>query len=217
MHGLKSGRRAAAASILLAAGMLAGCGTEAPQAPDWDFAKVDASGAELADGTLAAHACVLDRRTGLVWEVKHSAPGLHYRDDLFSWYSSDEADHLTEPGLMGGGTCGLERCDTEAFVLAVNGAGLCGRYDWRLPSRDEAMTLLDPARVGNGPAIDPEYFPGTAEGEYWTATTFRMYPQGAWAVDTIYGQDRVDWKTSSKRARLVSGSKTAVRPKRRGR
>jgi hypothetical protein len=216
-HRGASGAAAAALGLLLVAGALSGCGREPPQAVPWDFAKIDADGAELAEGSLAEHFCVLDRRTGLLWEVKRSTPGLHHHDELYSWYSSDEADHLTEPGLANGGICGLERCDTEAFVEAVNTAGLCGRDDWRLPSRDEALTVLDPARIGAGPAMDTEYFPHAVEAEYWTATTFRMYPQGAWAVDTIYGQDRVDWKTSSKRARLVSGPKDAVRPKRRGR
>jgi hypothetical protein len=202
------------AAALLAA-MLAGCGRQVP--PAWDFARIDAAGAPLTAGSLQAHHCVLDGRTGLLWEVKQVAEGLHHAGDLFSWHSSDAAEHGGEPGLVDGGSCGLSRCDTEAFVAAVNEAGLCGRNDWRMPSRDELLTLLDASRIGAGPAMDPEYFPGTVEAEYWTGTTFRMYPRGAWAIDTIYAQDRVDWKINAKRTRLVSGSTSAVRPKRRGR
>ncbi len=197
--------------------LLAGCGRQAPQGAAWDFARVDASGAELAAGAGAGHDCVLDRRTGLLWEVKKAEVGLHHRDDLYSWHSTDAGEHGGEPGLAGGGTCALASCDTEAFVEAVNEAGLCGRNDWRMPSRDEALTLLDPARIGHGPVLDPAYFPGAVEAEYWTGTTFKMYPRGAWAIDTIYAQDRVDWKTNTKRVRLVNGSKTAVKPKGRGR
>lgn len=204
------------AAALLAA-VLAGCGRQSPQGPAWDFAKVDAAGAPLPADSVQAHHCVLDRRTGLLWEVKQAAEGLHHAGDLFSWHSSDAAEHGGEPGLLDGGSCGQSRCDTEAFVAAVNEAGLCGRNDWRMPSRDELQTLLDASRIGKGPAMDAEYFPGTVAAEYWTGTTFRMYPRGAWAIDTIYAQDRVDWKINAKRTRLVSGSTTAVRPKRRGR
>lgn len=196
---------------------MAGC--ERGPSPDaaWDFARVGADGEILADGAEALHECVLDRRTKLLWEVKQAAPGPRHRDDLFTWYSSDSAEHNGEPGLMNGGRCAQERCDTEAFVAAVNAAGLCGRNDWRMPSRDEALTLLDPQRIGQGPTLDPEFFPNAVSTECWTATTFRLYPQGAWAIEPIYAQDRVDWKTTPKCVRLVSGSKDAVRPKRRGR
>jgi hypothetical protein len=207
---------AALALILLGTG-LAGCGRQAPQEPRWDFAKVDASGGILRDGSPGGHHCVVDQRTGLLWEVKRMEPGLHHRADLYSWYSVDRSEHGGEPGLEDGGRCSLPRCDTEAFVEAVNSAGLCGRNDWRLPSRDEFLTLLDSTRVGRGPTMDPEYFPGTEAAEYWTGTTFRLYPQGAWAIDTIYGLDRVDSKTSPKHVRLVNGPKDAVRPKGRGR
>lgn len=220
MNGCKVRNPGSVGGRTLALGLLAmllvGCGRQAPQGPAWDFARVDAGGAELAAGVTVGHVCVLDRRTGLLWEVKQSTPGLHHRDDLYSWHSSDASEHGGEPGLAGGGSCSLERCDTEAFVAAINAAGLCGRTDWRMPSRDEALTLLDPVRIGHGAVLDPAYFAGAVEAEYWTGTTFKMYPRGAWAIDTIYAQDRVDWKTNAKRVRLVSGSKSAVKPKGRG-
>lgn len=204
-------------TVALLAVLQSGCGRQAQEGPAWDFARLDASGALLADEDPGEHHCVLDRRTGLHWEVKQAAAGLHHQADLFSWHSTDAAEHGGEPGLADGGTCGLAHCDTEAFVAAVNEAGLCGLNDWRMPSRDEALTLLDSTRIGTGATLDPVYFPGAVEAEYWTGTTFRLYPQGAWAIDTIYAQDRVDWKSNLKHARLVSGSKSAVRPKGRGR
>lgn len=205
------------AAVTLALAAAAGCGRDAAPGPAWDFAAVDAGGNVVVEGASGPHECVLDRRTGLLWEVKQAESGLRHRDDLYTWYSSDIAEHNGEPGLMNGGRCALERCDTEAFVAAVNATGLCGRQDWRLPSRDEALTLLDTRRIGDGPTLDPQYFPHAVSAECWTATTFRLYPQGAWAIEPIYAQDRVDWKTVPKCVRLVSGSKDAVRPKRRGR
>jgi hypothetical protein len=195
---------------------LAGCGRSAPAGPGWDFARVDAAGELLADEAALAPDCVLDRRTGLLWELKQPGEGPRGRDALYSWYNPDAAEHNSEPGLQGGGRCEHPPCDTTALVAAVNAAGLCGRSDWRMPSRDEALTLLDPARIGQGATLDPAYFPDAVAGEYWTGTTFRMYPQGAWAIDTVYAQDRVDWKSEPKRVRLVNGPKDAVKPKRRG-
>lgn len=211
---VRPGMVAFAAVNMLALFTLAGCGQPDPAGPQWDFVKVDQAGAELAV-EISLHPCALDRRTGLLWEARTAAtenlPG------VFTWYNPDADAHLGFAGVEDGGECGLARCDTDAYVTAANAAGWCGRNDWRMPSRDELLTLVDPARIGQGPTLDPVYFPGTAAGEYWTATTFTMYPQGAWAIDTIYAQDRVDWKTSAKHVKLVSGSKSAVKPKGRGR
>ncbi len=197
--------------------LLGACERTPPPQVEWDFKAVDQEGNVIPHPTADGLHCVLDGRTGLLWEAKRSAAGLHQRDAVFTWYHGDKSEHLGEPGLMGGGSCSLGRCDTEAFVTAVNAAGLCGRDDWRLPSRDEALTILDRARIGTGPTLDPGYFPAEAGAEFWTATTFRMYPRGAWAVDTIYALDRVDEKVVPKRVRLVSGPKDAVKPKGRGR
>ena len=211
--------RVSQASVLsiFAVLMLTACEQQPPPEIEWDFSAVDQQGNVLPQPAAGEHHCVLDGRTGLLWEVKRAEPGLHDRDALFSWYHDERAENLGEPGLMGGGSCSLERCDTAAFVEAVNAAGLCGRDDWRMPSRDEALTILDRTRIGKGPTLDPVYFPAAVEAEFWTGSSFRMYPQGAWAVDTIYALDRVDEKTDPKRVRLVSGSKDAVKPKGRGR
>lgn len=221
MNGCNNWRRAADCLAPLALATLAigltACSREAPPGPAWDFTRLDSTGVEMAGGVALHHSCVRDGRTGLLWEVKQDEPGLHHRDDLYTWYSSDASSNGGEPGVADGGTCGSPPCDTESFVAAVNAAGLCGRNDWRMPSRDELLTVVDPRRIGTGATMDPEYFPETAEAEYWTGTTFTMYPQGAWVVDTIYAHDRVDAKIESKRVRLVSGSKTAVKPKGRGR
>lgn len=215
-RGKSVGYAAGGIGAVLALLALAGCGRAPDTGPAWDFVRVGEDGAALDAASEGEHACTLDRRTGLLWEVKSPAPGPRFHDATFSWYNPDAAEHNSEPGLVGGGECDLERCDTEAYVAAVNAATLCGRADWRMPSRDEALTLLDASRIGHGPALDPRYFPHAVAGEYWTGTTFRMYPQGAWAIDTVYAQDRVDWKASPKRLRLVSGPKDAVKPKRRG-
>ncbi len=189
----------------IVAWLLGACspGTDQPPVAD-SWTKIDADGQPLADLSDQAHHCVLDERTGLMWEVKRDETGLHHPAHTFSWYSTDEQAHMTEPGLADGGDCALSRCDTEGFVEAVNEAGLCGFQDWYLPRRDELMTLGDRRLIDEqGLVIDTGFFPHTIAGEYWTAETFRLYPQSAWAVDARNGLDRADYKTESKAVRLT--------------
>lgn len=185
--------------------LLAGCGAAetAPETPR--FVALDQAGLVVELDSGRAHYCVHDRQTGLLWQAEHDEQGMYARDDTFSWYSSDPERHMSAPGLMDGGACDLARCDTEALVAAVNARGLCGYHDWRLPSRDEALSLLDRTRVATGMTLDPGYFPHAVAGEYWTASTFRYHPPGAWTVDTRYALDRVDVKTAAKAVRLVRG------------
>lgn len=166
--------------------------------------RLDAHGLAMpADSAGTDHLCVLDSRAGLIWEVKRTESGLHDRSNTFTWFSSESRVHKNDPGVRDGGECGLGRCDTEAFVEAVNSAGLCGHSDWRLPTREELMSLGAPAPDGRGRVVDRQFFPHAAEGEFWSASTFQMYPSGAWAVDARHGLDRVDAKAAAKPVRLV--------------
>lgn len=195
---------------LLAILTIAAC--SAPPAPPTGgdrFVGFDDHGQTLPATTAQTQACVLDRRTGLIWEVGRPEDVGH----TYSWYSTEKQIHMSEPGLANGGDCPLDRCDTEARLEAVNAAGLCGQHDWRLPSRDEVLTLTARAPSGNEHVLDPDFFPNTIAGEYWTGETFRLYPSSAWALDTRTGLDRTDWKTQAKPVRLVRG--TFQRGKRR--
>jgi hypothetical protein len=198
---------AALAMAGLALGALSGCERAEPEPRVLQLVKLDAAGQAM-DPRLASdpHHCVLDHATGLVWSVEQAAPGLMHYGHTYSWFSSNPLRHMTEPGQQGGGECSLERCDTESLVEAVNAAALCGRQDWRLPTREEALALRDPSRIGRGATLDPVYFPAAVPEEYWTATTFSMYPQGAWVFDARHGHDRVDWKSTPKHVRLVAGA-----------
>lgn len=60
-----------------------------------------------------------------------------------------------------------------------------GYSDWRLPNRRELLSIVDFGRYG--PALDPAYFPGTPNGDYWTATTSPGYPTGAYRINIING------------------------------
>lgn len=184
-----------------------------PDDPD-RFVRLDAAGQPLAASAAdQAHACVHDARSGLTWAVPRPGDARLDPGHRYSWYDARREAHLGDPGLRGGGACGIERCDTEALLAAVNAAGLCGHADWRLPIREEAIALGK--RHGSfALGLDPALFPAASAAEFWTASTFRLYPQSAWAFDPGNGLDRADLKTVAKPVRLVRG--TLLLPGRRG-
>jgi len=156
---------------------------------------------------LAGSGCVEDLRTGLTWEVKSDAPGLHDWRNTYSWYDPGETHgELDYRGVADGGRCAASRCDTSNFVEAVNAAGHCGFSDWRMPSRDELMSISDPGKGRSPPTANLDYFPFTQPEEYWTGNDYGTQYQSAWAWNFFYGHDRVDWKRAPKFVRLVRGA-----------
>jgi hypothetical protein len=129
--------------------------------------------------------CVRDNITGLIWEGKTSDGGLR-----------DSAKTYTNTGVAAAG-------DTGAHVAAVNSAQLCGRQDWRLPTPDELVSIVN---YGSGaPALDASAFPNTAETYYWT-NQIDTGNNVAWAVGFQYGERVVGATSANLRVRLVSGS-----------
>lgn len=185
---------------------LAGCTEETERkavAESWQ--RIDPQGQVVDSSGDPRHRCVFDGRTNLLWEVKHTADGAHRFDATYSWYSDDPAQHMSEPGLQDGGECDFESCDTAALVAAVNSNGLCGYRDWRLPQREELLTLGDYRLIESGNVLDPEFFPHALPEEYWSASTFRLYPQSAWVVSAANGLDRGERKSEARLVRLVRG------------
>jgi hypothetical protein len=189
-------------SVLAACDSRSGPG---PEIHDSKYVALDADGQQLPPGQ--AGPCVLDQFTGLVWEVKTDAPGLHHRDHTYTWFdpaedSSGELDHRGKPD---GGQCSGSACDTHAYVLAVNEAGHCGFRDWRMPTRDELGSISDPRKTNTPPTINATYFPHTRSAEYWSANDYQFHWDTAWLWNFGNGLDRVEWKSSPRYVRLVRG------------
>ena len=181
-----------------------GCGSDDDAPPVSDsWTRIGPDGASLA-ATDQTHHCLFDERTGLMWEVKRDEPGLHQPGQTYSWYFADKQVNMGEPGARDDGDCVNSRCDTEGFANAVNENGLCGFDDWRVPTRNELMTLGDRRLMDEtGLIVDPDWLPHVQPGEYWASETFRLYPQSAWTVDMRHGLDRADDKNEAKSVRLV--------------
>lgn len=138
----------------------------------FDFTKIANNGSTLpASAALGAGsndwACTKDNVTGLVWEVKTTS-GLRSQSHTYGWKDSNPA---TNGGVVGGtaGTCfEAGRCDTESYVIDVVTAGLCGATNWRMPTIKELDSIVDLGRAS--PTIDPDYFPNTVGGYYWSGS-----------------------------------------------
>ena len=157
--------------------------------------------------TAAGDHCVLDSETGLFWAGKTTSAGLHDSRNTYSWYDPNEASgEVDYRGTEDGGDCSGSACDTWHYVQAVNEAGYCGHQDWRLPGRDELLSISDPLRLYDPPTIDTGFFPHAQVGEYWSGNPYRFQWDAAWSWNFQFGHDRVDWKKSPKYVRLVRDS-----------
>ena len=103
--------------------------------------------------------CVLDNVTGLMWEVKTADGGLRDWNLLYTNYGDGRA------------------WDASAYTAAVNATNLCGHDDWRLPTLDELVSIVDYSLAPTGlpsrdwPAvIDASWFVNTAKVAYWTSS-----------------------------------------------
>lgn len=140
----------------------------------FDFTKIDATGDEMPDQA-SFWSCVRDNVTGLIWEVKTTNGGLQDTNNTYSWYSQDSSNNGEGPtgfyaGTIDGGTCsGGSGCDTEKYVADINTMGLCGHSDWRLPTLDELVSIVDYGKLN--PRIDTDYFPNTSGSSHWTSST----------------------------------------------
>jgi Protein of unknown function (DUF1566)/Repeat of unknown function (DUF5648) len=129
-------------------------------------------------------ACQRDNVTGLVWESKTTDGLLHDKDKVYTKLNNGQFN------------------DVYTFIAAVNASNLCGYSDWRLPTQDELLGLVDysslvapRARIGH-----------TGIGMHWTGTPARGYTQSSHYVDSSYGYTGIYDHIYEHRARLVRGS-----------
>ena len=160
--------------------------------------------------------CVSDQKTGLTWEKRDPTTALHGHD-TFIWYQPEQAEPGTaraHPELAwADSTCfgfnpndPASFCNTNAYTDRVNQSNYCGYSDWRLPTAEELLTLVDPTREKRNvsPLIDTRFFPFHKSFLYWTNT---IDEQGV--VATVFSDNRVfanSEKSDTIMVRLVRGN-----------
>jgi len=130
---------------------------------DGRYKKVDMQGLAVSSWQ-GPWSCVLDTRTGLIWENKTDDEGIHDGNWTYSWF-------LNNQGTANNGDCYFEnsRCDTEDLIRRMNSEATCGKTAWRLPSTQELLTLVDNQAMVGEAKIANDFFPHTRAGVYWTS------------------------------------------------
>ena len=121
------------------------------------FDKLSAEGQILPE-TATEWAAIQDKETGLMWEVKTNDEGLQDSQHTYTWFDPDGEIG----GKENGGHCQGCRCDTAAYVEAINEMRLVGANDWRVPTIDELESLLK--------SLDKRYFPHIQPDWYCSST-----------------------------------------------
>ena len=173
----------------------------------FSYTKLDAGGVELPPEA-TDWVCVRDEVTGLIWEVKTDDGGLHDRDNSYSWFDSELVNAFNPDAEPWAGVADLDPLtvdNSQAYVEAVNAAGLCGASDWRLPQIDELYSLVD-LSLADDPTLDTDFFPETKSERYWSGTSYRTVShrsKNAWVVSFDSSHISPLEKTGSLAIRLV--------------
>lgn len=178
----------------------------------FDYTKLDSFGDEI-DFTETDFDCIRDNVTGLIWEVKTDDDGLHDRDHTYSWFSTDGSNGGLEGTQNDAASCNITNCNTESFVTTVNAEGLCGFFDWRLPTHNELMSIMNYSAASDEVLVDTSVFPLTSADNstptwYWTAIpnsdgTSGDAARSSWAIDFSSGNDNFLLKSTENFVRLV--------------
>lgn len=91
--------------------------------PSFSYTKISNMGVPLSKNSKLGKnskewACTKDNKTGLIWEIKTVDGGLHDMNRSYNYQ------------------------DAQVFADDVNQQGLCGANDWRIPTKDELLTLV---------------------------------------------------------------------------
>jgi hypothetical protein len=97
----------------------------------------------------------------------------------------------------------INYADAEKAVAALN---VNGDEGWRLPTRMEALAIVDHER--HNPAVDPDLFPGIRSDWYWTSTAAAWAPSSdVWIVDFSGGNSLVYRRYDTAFVRAVRSSR----------
>ncbi|MDH3342797.1 MAG: DUF1566 domain-containing protein [Gammaproteobacteria bacterium] len=147
-------------------------------------------------------ACVEDVKNGLIWEIKANDGSTQDKNNSFTWYQPEASETLY--GIADGGRCtGDSDCDTHAYIKYINQKNYCGYSNWRLPTKEEMLGIVEFKNNTSTAKIDTEYFPDALPSWYWTASSNENHPEHAWYVLFRNGIAINDLKERPKHIRLV--------------
>lgn len=178
---------------------------ELPKEKSSHYRKLDAQGRSL-NHWQGPWSCVKDSRNNLIWEVKKDDESIHDGYWTYSWLDGST-------GKANGGDCYFEkeRCDTDDLIRRLNQKRLCGRSNWRLPTEQELLSLVEKSPVDGNVMINVYFFPHTKRGDYWTSShgfpltgVYQHLGEGAKAVNFGSGRSVVIPYRNAAFVRLVT-------------
>lgn len=125
------------------------------------YMKLDDEGFSLPDSA-TLWTMVKDNFTGLIWEAKTDNHSIHRKHDLYTWQNAQ-----------------------DVFIKELNNLNFGGCTDWRLPTIDELLSIVDKHMYNSSTHID--YFPNSLPSVYWSSTTNVENTSKAFFVDFSNG------------------------------
>ena len=177
------------------------------------YTKISNTGATLPNSAVLGNAsndwaCTKDNRTGLIWEVKTKDGGLRDMDNKYTNYPGDNSS-----------------TNADGFASEVNKQTLCGVANWRLPTKQELMALVncsdgkynvDRSCVNyenlSQPTINTTYFPNTKSYMFWTSSLDANLQNYKWFIYFGYGNISNSNTSGTYNLRLVHDSGSITTP-----
>ena len=147
--------------------------------------------------------CVRQNSTGLIWQGQTPAgTGLRAFNQNYTNFDSTTELQIADDTTFVAPTQDEVDASTNSigFKNAVNATNLCGSGAWRLPTKDELLSIVKINAAA--PMIDTDWFPNTSRS-FWTSSTDAGDALGAWNVDFKRGVAKFNGRGSNLAVRLV--------------
>ena len=140
-----------------------------------------------------------------------SRPGTYYSDNGGGTVSHTPTGLIWKRCSEGQTWTGIT-CSGSASTYTWNQAialtsSFAGNSDWRIPTEEELISLVDYTILYPGPTINTKWFPNTGAGDFWSASINPGY-SGAWHINFGYGYAYDGNKAHSFKVRLVRGGQS---------